>query len=224
MLKIGIEEPMDNNKSLHKRNLGFKILSIDNTYNPNLNRYTFVAKGVSQNDYHKIIVGLLSQLGDSVTLLVAWKSMLPGKSKVASLVKEKKYLKNGWVVKLRQGHYVALKRIDLDTLNKDWIPEIDFKNEGFVIFKSDTIEETIKFIDEESTYFLSESGYFAPSDKVVESLESYRSSLFYTSKDELGNPGGVLITPKKINARNTLSKFEEKIECYSGESAYKVFI
>ena len=223
MFEFGKEEPIANNASLYEKKSRMKELSSDQSRGRELNRYSFVCKGGSPDSVPMLLSELLNQIGLKVVVIVSWLVKLPGKSKVAAMVIEKKYLKNGWNTSVRNDHYLAVKELKLSEIDS-WPPlGVKSSDGGVLLLVGNESEEVLlSTLDEESSLFLARTRYFVPNNKFFKQLEARNVSVLYQVNDQLNNTGIVLLGKQSISI--TSAENIDIVAIYEGDSAYKVFV
>lgn len=223
MFYCGKEEPVTNNESLYQKGDGANELVIDASRGLSLNRYCFVNKGGKNSLFSTLITELIGQLGLKAFGVACWLVHLPTKSQLASRVIEKRYLKFGWKVELKDSHYLASKELGLDDI-KSW-PSlgVDSSSAGMFIITGRNLDAIFGLIDPSLSLFLAQTRYFAPERKFLTRLENKDAAIIYRLDDDSGNMGLVLVTTKHIDIK-ALGNSIDIGEIFEDGCAYKAFV
>lgn len=225
MIVCSKEEPVINNESLYQRKGTGANLILDSSAGFNINRYCFVYKNGNYNSaFPKLLKAVLNYLNLKVFIVLCWSIKIPGKSKVASKVIEKRYEKRSWDVFQRNTHYIAVKEI-LDHDIKKWPPAGEnLLDGGIVLILGDySKKEILSIVSDEDCVFLAENKYFAPDDRLLSKLEKNKAAILYQENDEFNNNGLVLVGDVTIDIEY-ISKTISIAQIFEGESAYKIFV
>lgn len=223
MFEFGKEVPIANNESLYEKKSGADELCLDHSKGREINRYSFVHKG-GDPDYVPLLVReLLCQIGLKVVVIVSWLMNPPGKSAVAAKVIEKRYLKQGWKISLRNGHYLATKEVQPSEVDS-WPPlGVNPLDGGLLLLASSESEgDMLNVLSEECSSFLARTKYFAPDSEFFEKLDAGKVIALYQVNDDLNNTGIVLIGKQVISMMSAPNI--PIVATYEGDSAYKAFV
>lgn len=223
MFVFGKEQPITNNQSLFEKKSGVNELCSDHSKGRGLNRYSFVSKDGNTDSLPQLVHALLNQAGSRIIVLVTWLVNLPGKSPIAAKIIEKKYLKDGWEVHIKNNHYFASKEIMLYEINS-WPPLGIRPLDGgvLILVGNETKEKMLSAVNDDCSYFLAWTRYFAPDSEFFKQLELKNLSAIYQVNDDQNNTGLVFIGKATINMTSVQNV--NIIETYEGSSAYKAFL
>lgn len=225
MFNCSKEEPVTNNESLYQRKSSDDILILDQSSGLLINRYGFVCKGCGADTAIPMLVkSLINHIAFKAFVVLCWLVQIPGKSKVASRVIEKRYEKKNWSIYKRNDHYVAIKEISFNDV-KAWPPlGINPLDGGIILMLGDYDEVgVLGSISNNDSIFLARNRYFAPDFDFLTNLERTKILALYQVNDDLNNTGLVLtgditIDMKAIGRKISISNI------FEGESAYKLFV
>lgn len=222
MFKFGKEEPIDNNMSLYEKVIGTNELRLDKSKGREINRYSFVSTDYNSNILAHLVCDILRKISLEAIIIVSWPISSPNRSRIASMVREKKYVNNGWETSVRNGNYFATREFKYQDVNS-WPPfGLDCLDGGFLILISNKSDENkLSYLDEDCALFLANAGYFCPNDNFYRQLELGTISAMYQVNDDLNRPGLVFLGKQKISFESDVN-FKIDVT-YEGEQAHNVF-
>ena len=220
------EEPVTNNGSLYQRKADNKELILDQSEGHLLNRYVFINKSEDLDyNYSTFFQLITNQLNVKVFIILCWLTRIPGKSKVASRVIEKRYEKRNWNIFSRSNHYIAINEL-LSCDIKVWPPlGVNPLDGGLLLLCGDfSQDQVLRLVSDEDTAFMAKNKYFVPDDTFLARLEHNEKAVaLYQANDELNNLGFILIGNLVIDIKR-ISKSISIKQIYEGDSAYKIFV